>query len=111
MGSEGWVTQVRRGLLELCILNFLREESLYGYQIVKRLTDVPELVIAEGTIYPLLTRLKKDKLVTTSLQESDRGPVRKYYSLTAAGRKRVEDMNQRWGHLRKAVTRIVKEVP
>ena len=58
----------------------------------------------------ILNRLKKDKLVTTSLQESDRGPVRKYYSLTAAGRKRVEDMNQRWGQLRKAITRIVKEV-
>jgi PadR family transcriptional regulator PadR len=111
MGAEGWLTQVRKGLLELCILNLLREEPLYGYEIVKRLTVIPELVISEGTIYPILNRLKKEKLVSTSLRESDRGPVRKYYTLTAAGRTRIAMMNSRWDELRKAITRIVKEVP
>jgi PadR family transcriptional regulator PadR len=109
MPSEGWITQVRKGLLELCILNLLRDEPVYGYEIVKRLTGAPELVISEGTIYPILSRLKREKLVTTTLRESDKGPVRKYYSLTAAGRKRVDEMNVRWSLLKRAISKIVAE--
>ncbi len=110
MSAESWITQVRKGLLELCILNFLRDEPHYGYEIVKRLTTVPELIIAEGTVYPIMSRLKREGLLASSLRESDRGPVRKYYSLTAAGKKRVEAMNERWGELKGAITKIIRKV-
>jgi PadR family transcriptional regulator PadR len=107
--SESWLTQMRKGLLELCILNLLQGEPLYGYEIVKRLTRVPELVISEGTIYPILSRLKKEKLLATSLKESDRGPVRKYYALTATGRKRMAELNARWGEIVKAMAQMMKK--
>ena len=110
MDAESWVTQARKGLLELCILNFLRGESLYGYEIVKRLERVPGLVIAEGTIYPILSRFKADGLVDTYLQESDRGPVRKYYRLTPVGKRAVQDMNGKWEELKRAIAGIVEEV-
>ena len=108
MVDESWSTQVRKGVLELCILNLLRDEPLYGYEIVKRLETVPGLVITEGTIYPILNRLRKEKLVTSSLQESDRGPVRKYYALTAEGRKRMEQMNEHWQELAKSLGKILR---
>ncbi len=110
MISDGWLTQVRKGLLELCILNFLRDEPLYGYEIVKRLTTIPELIIAEGTVYPIMNRLKREGFLASTLRESNRGPVRKYYNLTAAGRRRLDEMNSRWGELKSAITRIIREV-
>ncbi len=63
MADNKWLTQVKRGLLELCILNLVSQDDMYGYQIVKRLTEVPGLVITVGTIYPLLSRLKKEGLL------------------------------------------------
>jgi PadR family transcriptional regulator PadR len=107
LSAESWITQIRKGLLELCILNFLWEESLYGYEIVKKLSSMPELVISEGTIYPILSRLKKDGLVSSKLKESDRGPVRKYYILTPSGRKRIDEMNRHWGELKQSITKII----
>jgi len=72
-----WLSQVRRGLLELCILSLVGQQPMYGYQIVKRLTEVPGLVITEGTIYPLLSRLKSQGHVTSTLSESPYGPARR----------------------------------
>ena len=108
--TEGWITQVRKGLLELSILNFLREDSLYGYEIIKRLNEIPQLVITEGTIYPILNRLKREGLIDSHLKESDRGPVRKYYKLTAEGKKQMADMNTHWNALKQAISRIVKKI-
>ena len=72
-----WLSQVKKGLLELCILNLLHNESMYGYQIVKRLTTTPGIVITAGTVYPLLSRLKRENLLASSLVESPRGPARR----------------------------------
>lgn len=93
---ENWLTQVRKGVLDLCVLNAIRGEEVYGYEIVKRLRALDGLVISEGTIYPLLSRLKRDELVETFLQESPEGPARKYYRLTDRGRERLSAMNERW---------------
>jgi PadR family transcriptional regulator PadR len=90
---DNWTVQVRKGVLELCILNALAERERYGYDLVKTLVAVPGLGVTEGTLYPLLSRLRVAGLVTTRLEESTEGPARKYYSLTKEGRKIMAVMN------------------
>lgn len=90
---DNWTVQVRKGLLELCILNALAQRECYGYDLVKTLTRMLGWSITEGTIYPLLSRLRVQKLVSTRLEESSEGPARKYYALTAKGRATARLMN------------------
>jgi PadR family transcriptional regulator PadR len=91
---KNWTVQVRKGLLELCVLNALEARERYGYELVKTLVDTPGLGVTEGTIYPLLSRLRTQGLVATRLEESPDGPARKYYVLTQNGRKTVGRMNE-----------------
>lgn len=92
---DNWTVQVRKGLLELCVLNALSSmKDCYGYDLVKTLVDIPGMSVTEGTLYPLLSRLRVQGLVTTRLEESPSGPARKYYSLTPNGRKVVDMMNE-----------------
>lgn len=104
-----WTTQLRKGLLELAILNTLGDAALYGYEIVRRLSDVDGLVITEGTIYPILSRLKNENYVETYIEESPEGPPRKYYRLTARGREELRHMNQHWERLHEAIGHVRKE--
>ncbi len=90
---DKWTVQARKGLLELCILNALEEEERYGYELVKTLVAVPGLFVSESTLYPLLSRLRVQGLVKTRLEESSEGPARKYYSLTAKGKREASVMN------------------
>jgi PadR family transcriptional regulator, regulatory protein PadR len=90
---DNWTVQVRKGLLELCILNALAEQERYGYDLVKTLVQIPGLGVTEGTLYPLLSRLRVQGLVSARLEESSEGPARKYYSLTKEGRKIMAAMN------------------
>jgi PadR family transcriptional regulator PadR len=83
---DNWTVQVRKGLIELCVLNALAERERYGYELVKTLVDIPGLGITEGTLYPLLSRLRLQGLVDTRLEESPEGPARKYYTLSEEGR-------------------------
>ncbi|MBF0246138.1 MAG: PadR family transcriptional regulator [Planctomycetes bacterium] len=107
--DDGWVSQMRKGLLELCVLNALKGDPLYGYQIVKHLIESTHLVVAEGTIYPLLNRLLKEGLLKSELRESDRGPVRKYYHLTPFGREKMTNMNAGWQSLQSAINHMIEE--
>jgi len=91
---DNWTTQLRKGWLELCILNALVGRERYGYELVKTLVDMPRLGVTEGTIYPLLSRLRVQGLVATRLEESPEGPARKYYALTDLGRRAVTLMNR-----------------
>ena len=91
---DNWTVQIRKGLLELCILNALLQREQYGYDLVKQLVAIPGLGITEGTLYPLLSRLKKQGLVTTKLIESSEGPARKYYALTTKGKKAATVMSR-----------------
>ena len=84
---DNWTVQARKGLLDMCILRALTGKERYGYELVKTLVDVPGLGLTEGTLYPLLSRLRVQGLVNTRLEESSEGPARKYYTLTAEGRK------------------------
>ena len=106
---ENWTTQLRKGLLELAILNTLGGEALYGYDIVRRLGEVDGLVITEGTVYPILSRLKNESYVETYIEESPEGPPRKYYRLTSRGREELRRMNQHWQRLHEAIGQIRKE--
>jgi PadR family transcriptional regulator, regulatory protein PadR len=91
---DNWTIQLRKGILELCVLNALAGGERYGYDLVKRLLAVPGLGITEGTIYPLLSRLRVQGLVETRLVESSEGPARKYYRLTRTGKNALELMNR-----------------
>jgi PadR family transcriptional regulator PadR len=97
---DNWSTQLRKGMLELCILNAIKGSSLYGYDIVRKLRDIPSLVISEGTIYPILSRLKREGFVQTTIKESSEGPPRKYYELTEKGRQILRNMNGYWLDIR-----------
>ena len=104
-----WLSQVKRGILELCILNLLDRQPMYGYQIVKRLTVIPGLIISEGTIYPLLARLKGLGFLKSQLVESPHGPARRTYVLTPAGRGHLQQINQGWQDVAHAVDECRKE--
>ena len=84
---DNWTVQVRKGLLEACVLNALAEKERYGYELVKTLVAIPGLGVTEGTLYPLLSRLRVQGLVAARLEESPEGPARKYYALTREGRR------------------------
>jgi len=86
------VTQLRKGILELAVMGSLYGEHHYGYSLVRVLMGDGSLSLKEGTVYPILTRLDKDGLVRSEWVESDQGPPRKYYSLTANGRKLFESL-------------------
>ena len=106
---ENWVTQLRKGMLELCILNSLSGgRRLYGYDIVKSLRGTDGLVISEGTIYPILSRLHREGFVTTELEESTEGPPRKYYVLTRAGQQQLAQMNKYWQTIENGIDELRK---
>jgi len=92
----GWETQLRKGALSLAVLAILWSGRLYGLEILKRLDAEAGLAIPEGTIYPLLNRMKAEGLVASEWVEADAGHPRKYYSLTPEGRRRARDMAAGW---------------
>ncbi len=91
---ENKVTQLRKGILELAILSALYRKSHYGYSLVRDLAAAGALDLKEGTIYPILSRLAKEGLVRPDWVESNQGPPRKYYALTAAGQNMCEALNR-----------------
>lgn len=91
---------MRKGVLDLCILRALSSGEWYGYSLVKAISGVG---VAEGSIYPLLSRLKRQGLATTRLEESNEGPARKYYRTTAAGRALAEEMELYFGEMCRGV--------
>src|SRR6186997_350630 len=105
---DNWTVQVRKGLLELCVLNTLTDRECYGYELVKTMVSIPGLGITEGTLYPLLSRLRVQGLVSTRLEESAEGPARKYYCLTPEGRKLAAQMNSYFDTLNESVDALRK---
>ena len=100
---NSWITQLRKGLIELCILNLLRQGESYGYEILQSLQDIEELVVTDSTVYPILSRLRKDGCLKVQVKPSTSGPPRRYFSLTALGRQRVKEMNLYWDNLQTAI--------
>ena len=95
-------SQMRKGMLEYCILLLLNRQPAYASDIITRLKEA-ELLVVEGTLYPLLTRLKNDGLLCYEWQESSFGPPRKYYSLTAEGEQFLTALDEAWNGLDKTV--------
>jgi len=93
---DKWKVQLRKGCLELAILAALWDGKLYGLEILRRLESDSNLIVSEGTVYPLLSRLKALGLVRSEWVESDAGHPRKYYALTPAGKKRALEMAAIW---------------
>ncbi|MCB0607779.1 MAG: PadR family transcriptional regulator [Lewinellaceae bacterium] len=100
-------TQMRRGVLELCILSLISEQEMYPSDILARL-ETAKLIVVEGTLYPLLTRLKNEGLLAYSWQESNQGPPRKYYQLTDEGREFLADLTESWTELVQSVDKVTK---
>lgn len=101
-----WTAQLRRGVLELCILRILRHRPSYGYEIVTTLDALGPLAAGENTVYPLLRRLKADHHLETFTRESPAGPPRQYYRLTTEGRRRLVAIERDWGEMVRAVERV-----
>src|ERR1044071_8014625 len=106
---DNWTVQVKKGVLELCILNALATDERYGYDLVKTLVETHGLGVTEGTIYPLLSRLRVAGIISSRLEESPSGPARKYYSLTKDGKKAVEAMNEYIGELNRNIERLKRK--
>lgn len=98
-------TQLKKGVLEMCVLALLARHDSYAYEIVSSLADGVEM--SEGTIYPLMRRLQNDGLVSTYLVESDSGPPRKYYRLTDKGVETLQQMKQEWASFLDEVNKIL----
>lgn len=108
MKIENTKAQMRKGVLEFCILAILKEREAYTSEILKTLKEA-ELLVVEGTIYPLLTRLKNAELLTYRWEESSSGPPRKYYELTDKGQSFLQELSTTWINLSNAVTTITTQ--
>ena len=106
--AEKWEVQLRKGSLELAILAALWDGRLYGLEILRHLETHSDLVVVEGTVYPLLNRLRGLGLVESEWVESGSGHPRKYYSLTECGRKRALDMKRVWARFAASMNDLLK---
>ena len=107
MKIENTKAQMRKGVLEYCILSVLKDEDAYVAEILATLKDAKMLVV-EGTIYPLLTRLKNAGLLDYRWEESTSGPPRKYYTLTETGKLFLTELTGTWNELQNAVNLVTK---
>lgn len=108
-GDDVILTHLRRGALEYCVLAMLQPGQLYGLDIARRLTASGVLMSSEGTLYPLLARLRRAALVSTTWQESNEGPPRRYYRLTADGREALIAFRRTWQPFRDAVDATLQQ--
>ena len=105
MKIENTKSQMKKGILEYCILSIIKSKEVYPSEVIKELKSA-ELIVVEGTIYPLLTRLKNAELLSYRWQESTSGPPRKYYSITNKGAKFLGELEKTWLNIAKSVENI-----
>ncbi len=108
MNIENTKAQMRKGVLEYCILSILKDGEAYTSDILETLKDARMLVV-EGTVYPLLTRLKNAGLLSYRWEESTSGPPRKYYELTETGRLFLKELDGTWDDLILAVSKVTRQ--
>ncbi len=107
--AENSKAQMRKGLLEFCILLLISKKALYASEILMHLKEA-DMIVVEGTLYPLLSRLRTDELVSYEWQESKSGPPRKYYSLTKKGKDALKDLVSTWQSLNNSITSLLSNV-
>jgi PadR family transcriptional regulator PadR len=105
MDLENTKAQMRKGILEYCILSVLSKNSCYASDIIKELKEA-KVIVVEGTLYPLLTRQKNAGLLSYRWEESQQGPPRKYYELTSEGKEYLDDLDGSWEELVESVNLI-----
>jgi PadR family transcriptional regulator len=105
--TDSLLVQLRKGVLDMCVLALLARQDGYAYDIASRLAD--EIGMGEGTIYPLMRRMQTDGLVKTYLAESSSGPPRKYYQLTRAGHAALASQKAEWNTFTASVARVLSE--
>jgi PadR family transcriptional regulator, regulatory protein PadR len=106
MKASNTQTQMRKGILEFCILHIISRGEVYATDMIDEL-KASKLIVVEGTLYPLLSRLKKSGLANYKWVESDSGPPRKYYSITEEGKTFLEELKNTWENLDKSVNLII----
>jgi len=105
MNADNIKSQMRKGYLEYCILLVLRKKSAYTSDIISELKDA-KMIVVEGTLYPLLTRLKNSELLDYRWEESSQGPPRKYYEMTNKGHEFLEELESAWDEINHVVNKI-----
>jgi PadR family transcriptional regulator PadR len=104
-----WISQLRKGLVEFCILLVIgSEKESYGYSLVQRLRSVPDLSFTEGTVYPALARLIEEGLIQATEKSSPMGPPRRYLSLTGRGKRRLAEMINHWRSVGRSVETLMQ---
>jgi PadR family transcriptional regulator PadR len=100
---------MRKGAIEYCVLALLAGRERYGYELVQALSRVDGMLVTEGTVYPILSRLRRDGLVETEWRESREGPPRKYYRLTLDGETALADFKTQWRQFSRAVNTVLEQ--
>ena len=106
MNTENTKAQMRKGVLEFCILSILSEDEAYVSDLINKMKDA-KLIVVEGTLYPLLTRLKNEGVLEYRWEESKSGPPRKYYKITKEGKTVVSELKQSWKELVESINSII----
>jgi PadR family transcriptional regulator PadR len=108
-GEAKLMAQLRRGSIQYCVLALLRDRDRYGFELTRELAGADGLVTSEGTVYPLLARLRHEGLVETTWQESSQGPPRRYYRLTDEGHQALDVFAAQWRRFRDAIDAVLDE--
>ena len=101
-----WESQVKKGILSLVVLNILKNGEFYGYELIEKIREFTNIDIAEGTLYPLLIRLKESNMVDSKWVEQESGIPRKYYTITEAGLENLGLMKEYWNDLDNSIKKI-----
>lgn len=104
---DKWQSQVKKGTLSFVVLLVLKENELYGYELIEKIKSLTNIDIAEGTLYPLMNRLKTDNLLESKWIEQETGIPRKYYILTESGAQTLSEMTAQWTDLQKVITKLI----
>jgi PadR family transcriptional regulator, regulatory protein PadR len=107
VGNSSALAQMRRGVIEYCVLAVLREAEHHAFDLVRRLSDADGMVTSEGTLYPLLARLRREGLVESTWRESTSGPPRRYHRLTPAGEAALDSFRVEWRRFRDGVDQLL----
>ena len=106
---DGLATQLRKGAIEYCVLAVLKGAPLYGGEVIQSLRSKGQLLVSEGTIYPLLSRMRAEGLVETEWRDTTAGAPRRYYRLTRSGQKAVAEFRDEWSRFRDSVDEILRD--
>ena len=107
MSTENFKIQIRKGLLEFCVLQIISNKEVYASEIIEELKN-SKIIVVEGTVYPLLSRLKKSNYIQHNWKESTQGPPRKYYSITDYGLDHLKELVVSWSDINRSVKKLLK---